>query len=41
MNIRKIFRKNAHEYGALIALVLLVVIMMPLMFLLLLTMQIY
>lgn len=27
MNIRKIFRKNAHEYGALIALVLLVVIM--------------
>lgn len=27
MNIRKKFRKNAHEYGALIALVLLVVIM--------------
>lgn len=27
MNIRKMFRKNAHEYGALIALVLLVVIM--------------
>lgn len=27
MNIRKTFRKNAHEYGALIALVILVVIM--------------
>lgn len=27
MNIRKIIRKNAHEYGALIALILLVVIM--------------